>query len=275
MIGCHVSIAGGFDKCIDRAIERGAECLMTFASSPRTLQTKEYSQSEVDGYLNKKLLYQCGPHFFHAPYLINLASQDPDYLQASERVLNFYQFFANKIGSMGTIVHIGSHAGQGFSNIKQTVIKSIVRVATQTPSVNIYLELCAGESGKIGTLDELAELIHATSNTHPNIKICLDTQHAFAAGLELATLVDRFEEKVGLKHLGVIHFNDSKTEYNSHVDRHANIGEGKIGIPTLQALLNNPRLKSIPFILEVPGAGDGPRKEDVDTVKSLRDNIGN
>lgn len=266
-LGCHVSIAGGFDKCIDRIVERGGNCLMTFASSPRSLQTKQYSQGEIDAYIKKKLEYKIGPHFFHGVYLVNLATLKSDYLQASINSLVFYQKFASAIGGEGTIFHIGSG-----KNINQ-VISAIKTILDQTPpGVKLFLENCAGQGDTIGdTFEELAEILNSLNDQR--LSICLDSQHLFASGYNLDTALDQFDKVIGLKYLGVVHLNDSKTEFCSRVDRHENLGQGKIGKEALQKFVyqitRTYNLATIPLILEVPGDGDGPRKVDIDKAKSL------
>jgi deoxyribonuclease-4 len=278
-IGGHVSIAGGFDKCIDRAVVIGANCLQTFASSPRSLKTTEFSDEIIERYLSKRKKHKIGSHFFHGPYLINLASEKPEYVKACIDTLIFYQKFAFQIGGRGTIFHIGSHKGVGFSNVKDQVASAIVEVLKKTPSnVKLYLENAAGHKGVIGAdFDELGFLISSVpGNLRSKLAVCLDTQHAFASGYDVRNksgvdemLID-FEKKIGFKYLEVLHANDSKTEFASNRDRHENIGDGHIGLKGFKILLNHNKLKKLPFLLEVPGENkSGPRKEDVEKIRSL------
>jgi len=236
---------------------------MTFASSPRSLQTKQYSQTEIDSYLKKKAEFKVGSHFFHGVYLVNLATPKADYLQVSIDSLVFYQKFAGAIGGVGTIFHIGSG-----KDINQ-VINAIKIVLSQTPTgVKLFLENCAGMGDAVGdTFEELAEIISGVNSSQ--VAVCLDTQHLFATGYDLTTALDQFDRIVGLKWLQVIHLNDSKTDFGSRVDRHENLGQGKIGETALKMFVNDPRLKNMPFILEVPGDGEGPRKEDINVLKSM------
>lgn len=270
-IGCHISIAGGFDKCVDRIVERGGNCLMTFASSPRSLQTKQYSQAEIDAYLKKKAEFKIGPHFFHGVYLVNLATPKADYLQVSIDSLVFYQKLASAIGGVGTIFHTGSTTSSDWQGVKKQIVDALKIVLDQTPyGVKLFLENCAGQGGAVGdTLEELADLLNDLSAFKDKLSICLDTQHLFAAGYNLNEALDQFDKLIGLKWLGVIHLNDSKTEFGSRVDRHENLGLGKIGAATLKKFVSDVRLANIPIILEVPGNGEGPRKQDIDSLKSM------
>lgn len=265
-LGCHISIAGGFDKCIDRIVERGGNCLMTFASSPRSLQTKEFTDADIDVYLEKKKMFKIGPHFFHGVYLVNLATDKEDYLQISIDSLIFYQKLAARIGGEGTIFHLGSGTGE------KTVV-ALNRVLAATPKgVTLFLENAAGQGKNLGgKFEELHQLIKNVEEPE-KIGVCLDTQHAFAAGYDLTRVLDEFDKIIGLEYLKVVHLNDSKVDFGSNVDRHENLGEGKIGTKLLKQFVTDPRLKNVSFILEVPGDGDGPIKEDIDKLKSLADN---
>lgn len=271
--GAFTSIAGGFDKCIDRISQMGGNTLMTFASSPRSLKTSKISPKIIELYLQKKAKAKIGLHFFHGVYLINLASEKKSHLKVSVDSLVYYQQLAGEIGGQGTIFHIGSHKGKGLPEVTDQIVQSINEVLDNTPKgLKLFLENAAGSAGTIGaSFEELAGII-ARIGDKSKIGVCLDTQHAWASGYTLDTMLTKFDQTIGLKYLKVIHLNDSKTDFESHVDRHENLGKGKIGKEALQAFINDKRLVNIPFILEVPGRGDGPTKSDIDTLKKLIDN---
>lgn len=278
VIGAHVSISGGFEKSIDRALEIGADCLQTFASSPRSLKYENLSDETVSLYLEKKKSLP-GPHFFHGIYLINLANEKPSYVKACVQSLVHYQKLAGRIGGEGTIFHIGSHKGRGFEVVKSQVVAAVIEVLKQTPNqISLFLENAAGHSGIIGDkFAELAEIIRQIpAELQEKIAVCLDTQHCFASGYEVRTgegiekLLQEFEEQIGISYLKVIHANDSKSELGSRRDRHENIGEGLIGMQGFRNLLSHPVLKKLPFILEVPGKQKkGPGKKDIDLLREL------
>src|SRR3989344_5927515 len=127
-LGAHVSIAGGFDKCLDRAQKLGANCLQTFASSPRSLRYNAIAAEVIESYKKKKAELKLGPHFFHGVYLVNLASERPDYVRASVASLIFYQEMAGEIGGEGTIFHIGSHKGRGFEKVRDQIAQALETV---------------------------------------------------------------------------------------------------------------------------------------------------
>lgn len=269
-IGAHVSIAGGFEKCIERIEKIGGNVLMTFASSPRSLKTQSLKQKTIDAYLQKKKESNIQSHFFHAPYLINLASDSKINLRIGLDCLIFYQQLASQIGVVGSILHIGSHKGVGLSAKIDQVVRALNEALDSTPKgTKLFLENSAGQSGSIGSdFEEISKIIDRIGD-RSKVGVCLDTQHAFAAGYTLETVLEKFNKIVGIKYLNVIHLNDSKTEFNSHVDRHENLGKGTIGKESLKNFVNDKRLANIPFILEVPGDGEGPRKKDIDYVKDL------
>jgi deoxyribonuclease-4 len=279
-IGGHVSIAGGFDKSIDRAVELNANILQTFASSPRSLKTNEFDDEMVEKYLIKKELNKMGDHFFHGVYLINLAHENLEYAQASTESLIFYQKFAKQINGVGTVFHIGSHKGKGFDLVKKQVVNSVEKVLTNTPDgIKLFLENAAGQKGVIGAdLKELRYIYDSISSDElrEKLMVCYDTQHGFGAGFDIRNeevvkkTVKEIDNELGFDLIGVIHINDSLVEYDSHKDRHANVGEGEIGTIGFKAFINHIKIKSLPFILEVPGENrSGPRKVDIENLRLL------
>lgn len=264
LTGAHVSVAGGLDKGIERAVEMGANTLMTFASSPRSLKFQVPSDKVIESYKQKKSKSKIGPHFFHAPYLINLASDDKKYTEASKDLLISYQQLAGEIGAVGTIFHIGSLKASSFETKIGQIVTSINYVLDSSPKgIRLIIENTVNF-----TLTQLREIIDRIGDK-PKIGVCLDTQHAFASGIPLNKLLDQFAHEVGLKYLAAIHFNDSKTDFGSRVDRHENLGAGKIGKEALKEFVNDKRLANIPIIMEVPGGDDGPRKQDIDFLKKM------
>src|SRR3990167_9529042 len=130
-LGSHVSIAGGFEKCIDRITAMGGNCLMTFASSPRSLSNVILKTENIKQYLENK--NGLGPHFFHAPYLVKLAHKDPNYIKRSIEVLVSYQKFNAEIAGAGTIFHIDNGDPKLFA-------QGIDEVILQENNVPLILE---------------------------------------------------------------------------------------------------------------------------------------
>ena len=156
-------------------------------------------------------------------------------------------------------------------------VRAMQKILKDVPgAAELIMENSAGGGQKIGaSITEIGELRRRVAS--PRVKVCLDTAHAFEAGIigaytpkNLKELFDTFDRLIGLDHLAVIHANDSKTVYNSHHDQHENIGEGHIGRQGFLALGKEKRLIHVPFILEVPGfTGEGPDKKNVNRLRSL------
>lgn len=281
-IGAHVSVAGGISKSIANAQKIGAQGIQSFASSPRSINFKPYDDEEITKYnLARKDAPEIKFHVFHGVYLVNLAHENPEYIERCIESLSYYQTLASQINAIGTVFHTGSHKGVGLAAVIDGVSDAIVKVLSNTPEgVTLYLENAAGQNGVIGqTFAELQNIIEAVNKKSADghkLGVCLDTQHAFASGYDIRsqegieTMLDEFEDSIGLERLGIIHANDSLTPFDSKKDRHANIGEGEIGTEGFRMLLSDSRLTSLPWVLEVPGEKrSGPRKEDIEELQSL------
>lgn len=280
-LGAHVSIAGGIDKAIDHGTDLEATAIQTFASSPRTLAFKPIAPEVIAAYTAKKAASRIACHIFHGIYLINLAHQNPELRHLAITSLIAYQSLAHEIGALGTVFHTGSHKGAGLSAVLPTVVESLRQVLDQSPpSIWLMLENTAGQGGAIGeSIEQLATIFDALGKSGVNtdhLGIGLDTQHAFASGVPLHTQagleswLDEIDRSIGLDKLKVIHLNDSLPEFGSKKDRHANLGEGNIGLEAFARIVNHPQLAHVPLILEVPGENkSGPRKEDVEQLQSL------
>ena len=276
-IGAHVSISGGIDKAVDRALAIGAETIQIFASSPQVWAFKPPIPSTTASFVSKALSAAIDPVFLHAIYLVNLGTQAPDHLNKSIDALTKYMHVAAEIGASGVIFHAGSHKGAGFAAVFDQVVESIGVIIDQSPDhVSLIIENSAGMGQHICcSFQEIGQVINAVGS--PRVKVCLDTQHLFAAGhniiekdgLQLA--IAEFDEQIGLSKLVAVHANDSKTPLASGVDRHDNIGQGNRGLDGFRVIMGNKAFADIPFLLEVPGNdGNGPDKANIDVLKELR-----
>ena len=244
-IGAHVSSSGGVHTAIDRAMDMGAEAIQIFSGAPYAWKRKNYTQAEVDTY--KKRVEETGiaPAFIHGLYLVNLASSNPALLARSHDALVAEMKAAALIDAKGVIFHIGSHMGAGYEARFEQVVEYVQKIIENTAEASLILENAAGMGGAIGSkFAELGTIIRESGSDR--VKVCLDTQHSFAAGHDVKTrpgldkMLEEFDRDVGLERLVAIHANDSKCPLGGGIDRHENIGDGHIGRDGFENLLSHP-----------------------------------
>ena len=278
-LGAHVSASGGVSKSIDRALDIGAEAIQIFASSPRAWKFNHPKPEEVERFRKKSEESGIGPCYIHGSYLVNIGGSE-DQLQKSIDCLVNNMSAAGEIGAEGVIFHGGSHKGKGFDAVLNQAANCLTQVLEKSPdNVWLCLENSAGMGSHIGSsFREIGRILRVVD--HPNLKVCLDTEHCFAAGYNLAVpeeldkVIAEFDSEIGLDKLVAVHANDAKVKLGSGVDRHENIGEGYIGISGFESILGNTAFKNVPFFLEVPGFdGNGPDKENLDRLKTIRSSI--
>jgi deoxyribonuclease-4 len=268
------------DKAIDRAIALGAECIQIFSGAPQAWRRKVYSAAEVEAYRQEVLSTGVEPCFIHELYLVNLATDSPDLLNKSHEALVADMEAAHLLGAAGVVFHLGSHKGAGLEERLSQVIAYCARILAVAPAdVWLILENSAGMGGSVGSkLDELGRIARSVGDKR--VKVCLDTQHAFASGYDVRTrdglerTLGELDQHCGLERLVLVHANDSKCPLGGGVDRHENIGQGLIGLDGFENILAHPALQAVPFVLEVPGlANEGPDKPNLDILKALRAKI--
>lgn len=274
-IGGHVSSAGGLQNAVANTLSIGGNAIQIFAGSPRMWARSLYPTAATEAFRQLVREHDLNPVYIHALYLTNLASDSPELLAKSQKALATDLTNSAAIGSAGVVLHIGSHQGRGWDAVRSQVITAIRDTLRETPERSkLLLENSAGQQGKIGSLPELSDILHTLSEIR--LKVCLDTAHAFEAGYNLTTKdglemwIKEIESTIGLDKVELLHLNDSKTPLGSGRDMHQNIGDGFIGNSGLKALINHPKLKHLPLILEVPGLdGGGPDQANLDRVKQL------
>jgi deoxyribonuclease-4 len=280
-LGAHVSTSGGLDKAMDRAQDIGAETIQVFVSSPQGWAFKPLASEAAAAFREKSENTGIGPAFLHCIYLVNLGSPTEENLEKSVQALINYMQAAGEMGAAGVIFHVGSHRGVGFQGIFDQTVSAMERVLEASPdNVWLTIENSAGMGQHIGSsFQEIGQIMKAVGS--PRLKVCLDTQHSFAAGYNmineegLALAMEEFDSEIGLSNLVAVHANDSKTAFGSGVDRHENIGQGHMGLEGFRVILGHPTFRDVPFLLEVPGMeGKGPDKANLDILKQLREEAG-
>jgi deoxyribonuclease IV len=276
IIGAHVSAAGGVMNAIPRAQELGISAVQIFASAPGNWNSPKATLEEGAAFGQACRDVGINYIFFHSIYLINLASSNPDLIIKSKQSLITALNLNAAMKGNGVIFHVGSTKGIDFNELKEQIISHINTIIDSSdPASTLVIETNAGQGNSVGdTFEEVYALIDGVKQKQ-RIGVCLDTAHTFASGYDLVgvgpkKIIEEFDSVIGLEYLKAIHCNDSKTEFNSKVDRHENIGFGKIGEEPFRQLLALASVKNVPFILEVPGInGTGPDKPNVDKLKEL------
>ncbi len=270
----------GLVPALDHGAAIGADVVQFFTQSPRMWKPSHYNDEVLAAYRSAQAAHpSVTATFCHASYLINLASPDPELAAKSRACLVANLAAADGIGAEGLVLHLGSHRGTGFAvalpAVAGALVESLDEVGTGRLGCPILLENTAGAGDTIGrTFEELAQVVEASGDDR-RLGVCLDTQHLWASGIPFDTtdqadrLIRLIDATVGLARLRCIHLNDSKVDFGANRDRHENIGQGTIGEDALAALLGHPALQGVPAVLEVPGAGQGPRAEDLDTARAV------
>ncbi|HEY8760278.1 MAG TPA: deoxyribonuclease IV [Candidatus Dormibacteraeota bacterium] len=277
VIGAHVEARKGLWNAFGNATLLGADAIQVHPTPPGFWGSPKPTDEDVERFRQEYAAAGTPPFFFHAVYLINLASEDAKVHPRSESTLAGYLAAADRLGIDGVIFHVGSHRGTGFEaalpGITERMRNALHRADPQ--HTRLLIENNAGTGGCVGArFEEIRAMIDAVGDDR--VRSCLDTCHAFASGYDLRTeadarrVIDDWDRVVGLDRLDAIHCNDSQTGLGSNRDRHQNIGLGEIGEEGFRALLHDPRLDKLPFILEVPGfEGLGPDAANVEILRRL------
>ncbi len=259
-----MSIAGGVDKALLRGQQIGCDTIQVFTKNNNQWRAKPLTKREIKTYHHNRAITGIWPVIAHDGYLINVASAKGTVYRKSLEALRVEVGRASALEIPYLIMHPGAHVGAGEpAGIKRIVeALNLTLESTKGFSVLICLETTAGQGSSLGYRFEHLAAIREDVKQRERIGVCVDTCHIFAAGYEIRgrkpyeRTMRQLDNVIGLKHVKCIHLNDSQRELGSRVDRHAHIGEGHIGLEGFRLLLNDPRLRHIPMILETPKGDD-------------------
>lgn len=278
--GTHVSIAGGVYNAPDNAATVGCEVFQMFTRSPRGGAAPELTPEIIKQFKDNCQKHGFTNYYVHAPYYVNLASANPKIANSSIQIIREELKRSSILGVKALMIHVGSAKDQDRKKALKKAIGGLTKILKgYSGSTQFLLEIAAGSGNVIGdTFEEIAEMINRLQATsyklQAEIGVCFDTAHAFASGYDIRTqagvnkVFNQFDRIIGLNKLILLHGNDSKVDFNSHVDRHWHIGKGKIGIEGFKAIVNHPKLKKIDMILETPDATKD--KMNLKTVRGLK-----
>ena len=270
-LGAHLPLGAGMVKAVERAHEIGADALQIFIDNPTAWRRRTAPPADLPGFRERLVALDIWPVAVHASYLVNLAGPDEALFGRSVTLLASELRLAPTFRGRFVNVHIGSHRGAGVAAGITRLAEGLALVAAEVDdgpdAALIVLENSAGSGFGLGTdVDELtriADAVAARGVPVSRVAFCLDTAHAWGAGMDLANpdATDAFladlDARIGLGRLVMIHLNDSKSELGSRMDRHEHIGAGLIGASGLGHIVRHPALRHVTYYLETPGMDDG------------------
>lgn len=280
LVGAHVSISGGIQNAVSEALKIGAKAFGLFLRSQRQWKSKplEDKAAELFKQACERGGFSARAILPHGIYLMNCGSPEEETLAKSRETLVEELKRCEKLDLTLYNFHPGSTCG------KITVEECIDRIAEsingahlQTNHVVTVLENMSCQGNTVGgKFEELREIIDRVKDKS-RVGVCIDTCHAFAAGYDISSdggfdkMMQEFESVIGLKYLRAVHLNDSKGELGCHLDRHENIGKGRIGINAFRRLMVDPRFNGIPMILETPCEAETTYQKEVKLLYSFLD----
>ena len=270
-IGNHLSSAKGYEAMGKQAVRLGGETFAFFTRNPRGGKAKEIKPEDVEKFLEIAKEQHFGKIVAHAPYTMNACAAKEDIRELAHTMFtddlkrmeytpgNYYNF------------HPGSHVGQGTETGITLIAELLNQVLYPEQTTTVLLETMAGKGSEVGRNFEELQAIIERVDLKEKIGVCLDTCHVWDGGYDIVNdldgVLEEFDRIIGLEKLKAIHLNDSLNDLGSHKDRHARIGEGRIGLEALVRVIRHPRLEGIPFILETPNDDEGWAAE----IRNLRE----
>lgn len=272
-LGYHASIAKGFAAAAKEAAGIGANTFQFFTRNPRGGSVKALDLKDIAALTKAMETQGFGALLAHAPYTYNFCSDKASVREFAIEAFREDLWRLEQTPCTLFNFHPGSHVGQGESEGIAQIVAAIDAVLDPNHKTQLLLEGMAGKGTEIGgRFEHLAEIIARVKDPE-RMGICLDTCHLYSAGYDIAGDLDgvlaEFDAKVGLHRLKAIHLNDSLVPFASLKDRHAPIGEGTLGLPAIEAFINHPKLKHLPFFLETPNELPGYQRE-IALLKGLR-----
>ena len=272
-IGCHLSASKGYLAMAKQAVSIGANTFQFFTRNPRGGKAKEINEDDVKAFLEYSKEHGINRILAHAPYTLNACSADSGIREFAKNTMaddlkrmeytpgNYYNF------------HPGSHVGQGVEVGIDFIAEMLNEILTKEQTTTVLLETMSGKGSEVGRNFEELKAIIDKVKLKDKLGVCLDTCHIWDGGYDVVNnfdgVLDEFDKIIGLEKLKAIHLNDSKNDLSSHKDRHEKIGEGKIGLDAISKIINNDRIKDLPFYLETPNEIDGYERE-IELLKKRR-----
>lgn len=255
------------------ALSIGADTMQFFTRNPRGSKAKAIDEKDVEKFISFCKENNIGSLLAHAPYTLNPCSANPETRQFALETMQDDLKRLSLLPECMYNFHPGSHTGQGAEKGIEQIADLLNKIMKEDQSTVILLETMSGKGSEVGrSFEEIAEIISRV-NIKSKIGVCLDTCHVHDAGYNIKddpdSVAKEFDRVIGLDYLRAIHINDSMNPIGAHKDRHAKIGEGYIGIPAFERIINHTAFRDLPFYLETPNELDGYEKE-IKLLRNLR-----
>ena len=264
-IGNHTTSSKGYAAMAKQMIANGGNTFAFFTRNPRGGRAKAINEQDVQKFLTLAKEHCFGKIVAHAPYTMNACAAREELRDFARETFrddlrrmeytpgNYYNF------------HPGSHVGQGAETGIRKIAEILNDVLTDDQSTTVLLETMSGKGSEVGrNFQEIRSILDRVDHKE-KMGVCLDTCHVWEGGYDIVHdlngVINEFDQIIGLSRLKAIHLNDSLNDLGSHKDRHARIGEGRIGLEALVNVIRHPALEGIPFILETPNDDEGWKRE--------------
>jgi deoxyribonuclease-4 len=259
-----MSIAGGVDKAPLRGWEVGCDAIQIFTKSNRQWRARRLDDDEVAAFRCNLKATGIGPVVAHDCYLLNLAAPSAVVWKRSVAAFREELERAERLGIPYLVTHPGSYLStseaDGIARVAEAL--NLLHAALPRHRVRVLLETTAGQGSSLGYRFEQLAAILGQVEAAERVGVCLDTCHLFAAGYDIRSphgyreTMGKLASCVGVARVKAIHLNDSQQGLGSRVDRHAHIGQGRLGSVAFGLFLNDPRFRAVPMILETPKGED-------------------
>ena len=282
ILGVHQSIAGGYDKAVERARRSGCDCLQLFTKNNNQWAGRDISADEAERFRRAMDTLGITHPLAHDSYLINLASPDRRLWRKSVDAFVVELRRAETLGIPYVVTHPGAFTTSTEPAGLQNIVRAIDEVSAQTPDLKVrcLLETTAGQGTALGwQFEQLAAILDGVAQPD-RLGFCFDTCHVFAAGYPMETrkqyraTMAAFDRLLGVERIKAFHLNDSRRELGSRIDRHEHIGRGHLGLEPFRLLLSDPRFRDVPMYLETPKGEENGEDWDAVNLRVLRSCVG-
>jgi len=276
LLGAHVSVKDGVDLSPERARILGCDSMQIFTRNQMQWKARVIGDDEAKRFKENVKKHRIQRVMAHDSYLINLSATDEKILEMSKEAFIDEMRRARMLDIDFLVFHPGSHLGagekKGMKEVSNNVRSALLEIGEGKP--RILFETTAGQGSNLGySFNQMSTMLREVG-LDDRTGVCFDTCHSYAAGYDIVTedgyekTFRLFDEEIGLDRLFAFHFNDSKGAQGSRLDRHDNIGKGRLGKAAFAHLINDKRFARHPMILETPGGDEGYIK-DLKTLRSL------